>query len=221
MNRDGFARAGRADSENIQKNAGFQRELDGGVAAFAEAGARQGSDLNLPGVLFNRLVSENASVRAAWPMGICRGRNSTSTGRRPRWTARRSSFSIMAAAGGAESGACIASSARRWRPQGFTAGHPRLPPLPQGRLPHFHRRLGARLCLGAEKSQRRRAEPAFCGDGSFRRRTYRRASGGRSALSGRRAASRRRGRPGRPLCLRSDHLAAHQRHFPRGGGKSG
>ena len=39
--------------------------------------------------------------------------------------------------------------------QGFHHGHPGLPALPQGRLPHFHRRLGARLCLGAETSQRR------------------------------------------------------------------
>jgi acetyl esterase/lipase len=47
----------------------FSVSLMGGVAAFAEAGARQGSDLNLPGVLFNRLVSENASVRRGLAYG--------------------------------------------------------------------------------------------------------------------------------------------------------
>jgi acetyl esterase/lipase len=69
MHTDGFAQAGRAAVKISRKMLVFSASLMGGVVAFAEAGARQGSDLNLPGVLFNRLVSENASVRRGLAYG--------------------------------------------------------------------------------------------------------------------------------------------------------
>jgi acetyl esterase/lipase len=47
----------------------FGAGLMGAAMAFAEAGARQESNLSLPGVLFNRLVSENTSVRRGLAYG--------------------------------------------------------------------------------------------------------------------------------------------------------
>jgi len=53
----------------LKKTLIFGAGLMGAVAAFAEVGARQESNLSLPGVLFNRLVSENASIRRGLAYG--------------------------------------------------------------------------------------------------------------------------------------------------------
>jgi acetyl esterase/lipase len=53
----------------FKKTVIFGAGLMGAAAAFAEVGARQESNLSLPGVLFNRLVSENASIRRGLAYG--------------------------------------------------------------------------------------------------------------------------------------------------------
>ena len=105
--------------------------------------------------------------------------------------------------------------------QGFTTVIPDYRVYPQVGFPTFIENAALAYVWAQKHLNAEGQNSAICAHGPFRRRSYRRASGGRSTLSGRCAAPRRRRRSGRALCLRSDHLAAHPRHFPRGGGKSG